>query len=116
MSVVVFVFWLKKDLNSQLCSDLSIEVSIGSTKILLSCLYRSINYSREESLLFNNHLDSAFKSRQCQVLVCGDFNFSEINWIRPTHEVNSSHENASQLFYNTVQDLIFFYFFIFANM
>ena len=105
---------VKKNLNSQLCSNLinndcesvSCVITIGSTQILVSCLYRPPNYSREENVLFFNHVEDIFKSRNDQILICGDFNFGEIDWT--LNEVNDGSESAPQQFYDIVQDNFFY--------
>ena len=88
------------------CESVSCIITIGSTKILVSCLYRPPNYTRDENVIFFNHFETLMKNHQCQTLICGDFNFGEIDW--ETQEVNAGPGSAPHQFYDIVQDNFYY--------
>ena len=56
------------------------EIKLRSNSILVGVIYRPPNSSRDKNLLLSDliRLSENF-SNTSQVLLCGDFNFSEIN-------------------------------------
>ena len=48
----------------------------------------------EKKMRFLNQVSNVLKSKNNQMLLCGDFNVGEINWI--THEIGASKDDVSQ--------------------
>ena len=104
---------VNKNLKSQQCSSdilingcecICCEVTVGSTSILLSCMYRPPSYSHEENSTFLNQVECVLRpqSKFHQSLICGDFNAGEINWI--SHEIHPSRAGIAQKLYDKFHD------------
>ena len=74
----------------------------GHDNLLVGCLYQSPSSDIQQSTAF---LCDLFKSLSgySHILICGDFNYPDINW-----SLSSCNSHNSELFLNTVQDLFFF--------
>ena len=86
------------------CECMCCEVRIGPSSVLVCCMYRPPSYDLNPNL--NDQFLKQFKnlanSHYDQILICGDFNYNNINW--KIHEVNASVTSDTQIFYNTTQD------------
>ena len=71
----------------------------GHDNLLVGCLYQS---SSSDITAFLCDLLKSL-SGYSHILICGDFNYPDINW-----SLSSCSNHNSELFLNTVQDLFFF--------
>ena len=86
------------------CESICCEIVIGKSRILVCCLYRPPSYDQNHELneQFLNQFRKLANANYDQILICGDFNYSCIDW--KLHEVNASTSSDAQLFYNATQD------------
>ena len=85
----------------------SCVLSIGVNRILLSCMYRPP--AQPIDFVYNNNVRKSLRQMSRlnfeQVLVCGDFNYKEIDWVN--HHVTGSELSEQQKFYDAVGDTFF---------
>jgi len=92
--------------HSQLIESLWIKIILnGSNNILIGCVYRSPSSSLENSTnSLCQLLKQAVKSTS-SYLICGDFNYNNIDW---ENICLTSNNSTVQSFLDTVQDLFMF--------
>ena len=79
---------------------------IGSDKLLIGCVYSSPNSNAENNQEFLDLFLKVKYLNPCHLLIMGDFNLREINWIMNTPRTNETHF-ASQ-FLECVMDCFFY--------
>ena len=86
------------------CESICCEIRAGSSKILVCCMYRPPYYDQNPDLnsLFYDQFRNFANFQADQILICGDFNFGNIDW--KLHFVNASVQSDAQAFYNLTQD------------
>ncbi len=102
--------YVRNDLNSFEVSSITTEAHIeacwcevrtSKEKILIGCLYRPPDKSREESLALNNLIDKACKAfdskKYTGILLAGDFNHPSLKWdsegaINPTNHFRKAND------------------------
>lgn len=100
---------IRRELNSNLvdhisfspyCQLVSCSIPFGSSNLILVCVYRSQKCSRE---VFNKCLDhiAILKNTYPSVLVVGDFNCLQIDWVTKTF--NRSAPKHSKLLFEFAQ-------------
>lgn len=77
-------------------------VFIGKKKLLLGCLYRPPGSSAEYNARVREAIRGLSNTNAHQSLLCGDFNFKEIDWIN--HNINGGPESEQMKFYDACQD------------
>ncbi len=70
---------LTLDLNLKTVCGLK-SITVGSDSLLLGCVYRSPNSTKESNAHVYSTIRSCALTKHSHVLVMGDFNFSKINW------------------------------------
>ena len=73
-----------------------------STKIMLGCVYRSPSSTPVNDDQLHNLLADTNSRGPSQVIIMGDFNHPEINWVTMT--TTKSIQHRSQLFFDAVRD------------
>ena len=61
-------------------------------KLLVGCVYRSPNSTNDNNALLLALLKSATNGRHSHVVIMGDFNYPEIDWIRECSNVGVNHQ------------------------
>ena len=61
-------------------------------KLLVGCVYRSPNSTNDNNALLLELLKSATNGRHSHVVIMGDFNYPEIDWIRECSNVGVNHQ------------------------
>ncbi|XP_076068436.1 uncharacterized protein LOC143040877 [Oratosquilla oratoria] len=77
-------------------------VHIGKKKLLLGCLYRPPGSSAEYNARVREAIRVMSNTDAHQTLLCGDFNFKEIDWIN--HTIKGGPESEQMKFYDACQD------------
>ena len=64
------------------CECISCEIRVGSSKTIVGCMYRPPNYDQNHDLnfLFFDQFRKLASAQADQILICGDFNYGEIDW------------------------------------
>ena len=95
------------NMKTNFCESLSVEIDINkSDKLLVTSIYRSPRFSKEECINLNN-LFKEISERQCShTLIMGDFNFPGINWTNWTTETGIG--DSKYEFIETVRDCYFY--------
>ena len=74
----------------------------NNDKLLAGCVYRSPNSSNENNLKLNSLMKKAVELEHSHILICGDFNYKEINWHNLDTTVNIEHE--ASIFLENIRD------------
>ena len=61
-------------------------------KLLVGCVYRSPGSSKDNNIKLNALLKNAVQLDFSHVLICGDFNYKEINWHNLDTTVSIDHD------------------------
>ena len=61
-------------------------------KLLVGCVYRSPNSTNENNALLLELLKAAINGRHSHVVIMGDFNYPEIDWVRECSTVGVNHQ------------------------
>ena len=102
---------VRKDLNSLIISDtffingcecIGCVIKISNKTILASCMYRPPSYSRDQNTMFFDQIKLLNDFNCDQFILCGDFNFGNINWL--THNISSGAPTDTSNFYDCIQD------------
>ena len=75
----------------------------NSDKLLIGNVYRSPNSSPENNKNLNVLLKSAMQASYFHVLITGDFNYKEIDWL--TIESTAAIDNDASIFFKNIRDL-----------
>jgi len=75
----------------------------GSDSLLVGCLYRSPSSDPSQSTLELSNLLQLVSNKSSHLLICGDFNYCDINWSDPTLPSSCTHH--SQMFLDALHDL-----------
>ena len=107
------IIYISKELKSFTCREL--ENSQGDdaiwcwvkltneTKILIGCMYRAPSSTTENNINLMNQITQANDvAGQNRILLMGDFNLKEINWIE--EEVTGPITGTPSLFYECIKD------------
>ena len=79
------------------------KIKLNATDTLLvECIYRSPNSTRENTDLLFRLLRNVSKKKFSHILIMGDFNFKEVNWNECTTTVGEDH--IATLFLECVRD------------
>ena len=89
-----------QDLSSAYIDCLWINIKSTEETILFGCIYRRPCSTLQQDIIVRDMLDKASKSEN--ILICGDFNFKEINWANGT--VDGSTYSKQNKFYNCIED------------
>ena len=71
-------------------------------KPLVGCVYRSPGSSKNNNIKLNALLKNAFQLDFSHVLICGDFNYKEINWHNLDTTVSIDHD--ASIFLENIRD------------
>ena len=74
----------------------------NNDSLLIGCLYRSPSSSRDNCNSLINMLDHVNSLRKSHLLIMGDFNFKEIDWVNQS--TSTSEEHISSLFLENIRD------------
>ena len=102
------ILWIRSGISASLYTfDCAFEDSLWVTiqlknndQLLLGCIYRSPNSTAENTELMNLLMEKAASEGFSHLLICGDFNFPNIDW-----ENNFSSDPAAQQFLNTCDEV-----------
>ena len=83
------------------CVWLELKTGVNSN-ILLGCIYRSSSSPTENDCKLQGILTSAASRRKTDILIMGDFNLPDIDWMTNTTERSTCH--SSQVFIDAVRD------------
>ncbi len=83
-------------------------VEIGVEKILIGCVYRKGSTTSEYNSHLINSIKNAYdkysKNKCTGILICGDFNFTTINWSESLNEIVKESDNQASLFIECLED------------
>ena len=107
------ILYIRNSLTAVAChqlNEMEMESSVwcvvqleDNERLLLGLCYRSPNSSEDNNRKLREQITSIKRvERITHVLVMGDFNFSEIDWVTST--VNADENSEPQKFYDTIQD------------
>ena len=95
---------------SQLKLDVSVKESVwcdlklkGTDKLLLGCIYRSPNASSVENSMVNEVIRKAAKKNYTHVMIGGDFNHPEIDWLNGGRATKNP-DHKSSVFLEAIRD------------
>ena len=89
------------------CEHLWIRLKLcGSDSLLIGCIYRSPSSDTKRSTECLCEILQKVTTSDSHLLICGDFNYSNIKW--SSDSVSSTSCSTSQLFLETFQDLFLF--------
>ena len=94
--------WERLDMECENVEVTTCDVKTRHGKITLACFYRPPNASSELNEKLCQALLKICNTSSKQKLICGDFNFREINWNQDTVKGSDSSEQAK--FFHTCQD------------
>ena len=83
------------------------EVNVGKENILVGCIYRAPNATREESLFIHTTIENAKRlvdDEYTGMLLGGDFNYPQIQWSSELTTVNANEESLPSLFNELLAD------------
>ena len=69
----------------------------NNDKLLAGCVYRSPSSSKGNNLKLNALLEKAVLFEHSHILICGDFDYKEINWHNLDTSVDIEHDASSFL-------------------
>ena len=64
----------------------------NNDKLLVGCVYRSQSSSSDNNMKLNALLKNAVQFEHSHILICGDFNYREINWQNLDTSVSTEHD------------------------
>ena len=80
------------------------EINLNNVKLLVGCIYRPPSSRRDKNLVLNDLVNIAGNiSNDSQILICGDFNYSSIDWVNNDINVNAPDHDA-RLFLDCIND------------
>lgn len=84
------------------CECVSCIIKLGPKSILACCMYRPPSYTRDMNANFFDQIKLQCRANCDQLLICGDFNFGNIDW--ETHNIAPGSSSDTQCFYDCIQD------------
>ena len=101
-----------RDISEELCLDtesIACLIGYGSRKLLVACMYRAPDSLVEYSDKINLNIQKICNFKSDQLIICGDFNFPEIDWINHLVTAGSAErENVASRFYEICQDFFLY--------
>ncbi len=101
--------------NESFCEEIWCMVEIGSEKILIGCMYRkgSSNESENSSLIESIKVAyELYSKNKCTgIMICGNFNYTSINWAQGYSELKNTNDKQANLFVDCLEDC-----FLYQNM
>ena len=108
--ILVKTFLISEQLDNQDWKELELivcKLHFGSKTVILGCVYRPPSSSRN----YNNKIATAIEQianlQADQYIICGDFNYSKINWadmVIDESDVTVNSVNDEKTFYDAVQN------------
>ncbi len=79
------------DVDFEFDESVWVEVKLkGEDKLLLGCIYRSPNSTENNNSKDREGLKKMCELKHSHLLICGDFNIPEINWITQTANTSTA--------------------------
>ncbi len=95
---------------SQIQLDVSVKESVwcelklkGTDKLLIGCIYRSPNASPDDSSMVNEVIKKAAKKKYTHVVIGGDFNHPELDWLNGGRATKNP-DHKSSVFLEAIRD------------